>query len=170
MKHHPAAWILIVAAALFMALPSLSSAEERFGPWVYYAPYYYPPNMKFAGRPLLPQDFAPKYESPNPPQPSNAVPPRTMEQRKPVTKVSNRRMNSGTGGPHFGSYHRSSISTPYTPKSRVDRVNDVPSAAVRPSEPFKEGNQLCASARNAANAVCSPGETYAAAEQSWGRG
>lgn len=135
MKHHPAAWIFIVAAALFVALPSLSCAEERFGPWVYYAPYYYPPFMKFAGRPMCPQDFAPKYESPNPPQPSNAVPPRPMEPPKRVTKVSSRRMDSGMGGSHFRNYQRSSISTPYTPKPRQERVNSVPSATVRPSEP-----------------------------------
>ena len=134
MKHHPAAWILIVAAVLFSAFPSLSFAEERFGPWVHYAPYYYPPNMVFAGRLFCPQDFAPRYESPNPPQPSNAVPPGMIASQKRPVKVSSRGMHSGMRGATLRNYGRSSISTPYVPRTRQERVETLPSAGVR-SEP-----------------------------------
>lgn len=136
MKHHPAAWIFIVAAALFSALPSLSCAEERFGPWVYYAPYYYPQNMKFAGLPLCPQDFAPKYESPNPPQPSNAVPPGSIGQQKPVTKVSSRGMHANMHGSGARGIDRPSLSKPYVPPSRPERVRELPSSTqIRHTEP-----------------------------------
>jgi hypothetical protein len=135
MKHHPAAWIFIVAAVLCMAFPSLSVAEERFGPWLYYAPYYYPPNMVFAGRPLVPQDFAPKYESPNPPQPSNAAPPCSVAPQKPPVKVSSRGAQPGMRGSGDRSYGKSSISTPYVPPRRSEGAGSVPAVRSRNLEP-----------------------------------
>jgi len=118
MKHHPAALILIVAAVLFTAFPSLSPAEERFGPWAYYAPYYYPPDMVFAGRLFCPEDFAPRYESPNPPQPSNAVPPGMIGNQRPPVKVSRQGLHSGlndTRGSGLGNWSPSTGQRPYQP-------------------------------------------------------
>ncbi len=135
MKHHPAALILIVAAALFTALPSLSLAEERFGPWAYYAPYYFPPDMVFAGRLFCPQDFAPRYESPNPCQPSNAVPPGMIgEQRRPV-KVGARTMHSALSSQRDNGLGSSSLSTPYRPTPRPHHEYAPPSASVRQNVP-----------------------------------
>jgi len=61
----PALFLLLcLAVALFAAADS--RAELRFGPWVYYAPYYFPPNEACPGRCLMPEEYAPRYESPNP--------------------------------------------------------------------------------------------------------
>jgi hypothetical protein len=136
MKHHPAALILIVAAALFTALPSLSFAEERFGPWAYYAPYYFPPDMVFAGRLFCPEDFAPRYESPNPPQPSNAVPPGMIGQQRHPVKVGGRIMRSALSRPGDVGLGRSPLSTPYRPSPRSQREYDSPPAAARQRAPI----------------------------------
>lgn len=49
--------------------------EPRFGPWVYFAPYYFPPDDCCCGYCFGPMDFLPQYESPNPPIPSHDVGP-----------------------------------------------------------------------------------------------
>jgi len=60
--------VLVVLYA--MAMAASSHAEERFGPWVYFAPYYFPPDGCCLGYCFGPADFLPRYESPNPPIPS----------------------------------------------------------------------------------------------------
>jgi hypothetical protein len=47
----------------------------RFGPWVYYAPYYFPRDGCCNGFHLGPEDFRPKYEDPNPLSPWSPAPP-----------------------------------------------------------------------------------------------
>jgi hypothetical protein len=56
-----------------LALQTSSHAEPRFGPWLYYAPYYFPPDGCCLGYCFGPDDFRPRYESPNPPLPSHDV-------------------------------------------------------------------------------------------------
>lgn len=68
-------FILLVLVLTF-PFQALSHTEERFGPWLYYAPYYFPPDGCCLGHCLSPDDFRPTYESPNPPQPKNDAPPR----------------------------------------------------------------------------------------------
>ena len=65
---------LLVLTCIF-PFQALSQSEERFGPWLYYAPYYFPPDGRCLGHCLSPDDFRPTYESPNPPQPKNDAPP-----------------------------------------------------------------------------------------------
>jgi hypothetical protein len=60
--------VLVVISAI--AITASSHAEERFGPWVYFAPYYFPPDGCCLGYCFGPADFLPRYESPNPPIPS----------------------------------------------------------------------------------------------------
>jgi hypothetical protein len=56
-----------------IALQTSSNAEQRFGPWLYYAPYYFPPDGCCLGYCFGPDDFRPRYESPNPPLPNHDV-------------------------------------------------------------------------------------------------
>jgi len=69
--------ILVLLAAI-MVFPTqvLSNSEERFGPWVYYAPYYFPPDGCCLGYCFSADELIPRYESANPPQPRNDAPPR----------------------------------------------------------------------------------------------
>jgi hypothetical protein len=60
--------VLVVLSTI--ALAASSHAEERFGPWLYFAPYYFPPDGCCLGYCFGPNDFRPRYESPNPPIPS----------------------------------------------------------------------------------------------------
>ncbi|MBI5568810.1 MAG: hypothetical protein HY914_02600 [Desulfomonile tiedjei] len=76
MNTHKAALVLVLIAVI-AAFPAASSAEQRFGPWAYYAPYYFPPGLACIGHCFTPLDLLPRYESPNPEPPSSAVPPCT---------------------------------------------------------------------------------------------
>jgi hypothetical protein len=68
--------ILVVLALSFLCpFEALSNTEERFGPWLYYAPYYFPPDGCCLGYCFSPDEFRPVYESPNPPQPRDDAPP-----------------------------------------------------------------------------------------------
>lgn len=62
--------ISLAMIAILVGLQAGASAEERFGPWVYYSPYYFSPDNSCLGCFLSPADWLPKYESPNPPKPS----------------------------------------------------------------------------------------------------
>jgi|GEM_PF-1539547 len=48
-------------------------SEERFGPWKYFAPYYFPPDKCCLGHCFGPDDLFPRYETPPPPKPSYAT-------------------------------------------------------------------------------------------------
>jgi hypothetical protein len=60
--------VLVILSAV--AIAASSNAEQRFGPWLYWAPYYFPPDGCCLGYCFGPDDFRPRYESPNPPIPS----------------------------------------------------------------------------------------------------
>jgi len=74
-------------------------ADLRFGPWVYYAPYYLAPIPNCPGLCFTDQDFIPKYQSPNP-----LPPPR--DGYCPPPKRSSRVKSAAVRGP------RSSVSSP----------------------------------------------------------
>jgi hypothetical protein len=63
--------IFVFTIISVIAIQTSSHAETRFGPWLYYAPYYFPPDGSCLGYCFGPDDFRPKYESPNPPIPSH---------------------------------------------------------------------------------------------------
>ncbi len=67
-------FILLILTFTF-PFQALSDTEERFGPWLYFAPYYFPPDRGCLGHCFSADDFRPIYESPNPPQPKNDAPP-----------------------------------------------------------------------------------------------
>lgn len=64
-----------IALTLILATASLAAANETvdtgfvFGPWKYFAPYYFPVSGQCMGICFTPADFIPTYESPNPPAP-----------------------------------------------------------------------------------------------------
>jgi hypothetical protein len=63
--------LLLAGLIAVMLLPGAAPASElRFGPWAYYAPYYFPPPDALQCL-LGPDAFNPKYESPAPPAPSS---------------------------------------------------------------------------------------------------
>jgi hypothetical protein len=62
--------IALAAIVLIIGIHASAGADERFGPWVYYAPYYFPPDSSCFGHLLSPADYVPRYESPLPPKPS----------------------------------------------------------------------------------------------------
>lgn len=63
--------VMVVLSSI--AISASSHAEQRFGPWVYFAPYYFPPDGCCLGYCFGPDDFRPRYESPNPPIPSHDI-------------------------------------------------------------------------------------------------
>ncbi len=67
--------LLLCVLMIVYAAPAQSASypEPRFGPWVYFAPYYFPPDDCCCGYCFGPMDFLPQYESPNPPIPSHDV-------------------------------------------------------------------------------------------------
>jgi hypothetical protein len=64
-------FVFVIVSAI--ALATSSHAETRFGPWAYFAPYYFPPDGCCLGYCFGPDDFRPRYESPNPPIPCHDV-------------------------------------------------------------------------------------------------
>lgn len=61
--------LLIVLTMIAGFAVSCCHAGERYGPWRYYAPYYFPPGG-CDGHCWSPLDFLPTYESPLPHRPS----------------------------------------------------------------------------------------------------
>jgi hypothetical protein len=64
------AGITLLVGLLILSFCCVAHAELRFGPWVYFAPYYFPPEGACNGGPVDARAFLPKYESPAPPAPS----------------------------------------------------------------------------------------------------
>ncbi len=75
MKDTKAALILSLTAAIIMTAALCDShAQERFGPFLHYAPYYFPKDG-CKGFCFSPEDYRPTYEDPNPlPPPRGRVP------------------------------------------------------------------------------------------------
>jgi hypothetical protein len=83
--------LAVIALVVALQAPAFAM-EERFGPWVYYAPYYFPPDNMCMGCFLSPLDWLPRYESPNPcrpfyggdcAHPSMPAPPRKIGRHAP---------------------------------------------------------------------------------------
>lgn len=122
MKHRKAKLIVFVGLALTVAMFSAANAELRFGPWVHFAPYYFPPAASGLGICFNPDDFAPKYEAPNPLRPpaDGYCPPPV---RRPARKVAQ-------------AIPRSQLSAPLAdvgPRIRPHRITSPTSAAPTPS-------------------------------------
>jgi hypothetical protein len=60
------ALLLLVAASLTLGAAAHSYDGARFGPWLYYAPYYFPRSGCCKGFCFGPADFRPTYEDPLP--------------------------------------------------------------------------------------------------------
>jgi len=89
MRSSRLALILILAAAFALAAAAGSQAELRFGPWVYWAPYYYPSPEKLRALGFKPEDFAPRYQAPNPLPPGSegeCMPPPPPPPRKVASR------------------------------------------------------------------------------------
>jgi hypothetical protein len=82
----------VLALSFVCPFQALSDTEERFGPWLYYAPYYFPPDGCCLGHCFSPDEFRPVYESPNPPQPRNDAPPQCAP-APPPSKTASRAKN-----------------------------------------------------------------------------
>ncbi len=74
--------LILTVAFLGVTAHALAQTNPPFGPWRYYAPYYFAPSHSCLGLSLTPKDFQPRYESPNPLVPG---PPRPCA--KPPRKV-----------------------------------------------------------------------------------
>ncbi len=136
MRSSRLALIFILAAAFAIAAPAGSQAELRFGPWVYWAPYYYPSPEKLRALGFKSEDFAPRYQSPNPVPPGSEgdyIPPPPRRPRKVASRVPS---------PH-GS-QSPAVSTPRihpraVPPQRLRSTPSVnPRSAVRQIEPAKQ--------------------------------
>jgi hypothetical protein len=57
--------LIVTAAALTVASSGYCEFGPRFGPWKYYAPYYFP-RTGCLGMCFSPADYVPIYEDPNP--------------------------------------------------------------------------------------------------------
>ncbi|AFM26222.1 hypothetical protein [Desulfomonile tiedjei] len=87
---------LLIFALLFCFMSLSAHAAERYGPWKYYAPYYFPPNGCH-GECWSPCDFLPVYESPLPARPSYDTGGRVPKVPAPIRKVAPNR-----AALHFG--------------------------------------------------------------------
>lgn len=130
MKDFKAAWVVPLIAALAILTMSVSAiaggaqTNERFGPWKYYAPYYFPKNGCY-GICFSPDDFKPVYEDPNPlapkgvyrPQPLPPIPGgvRKVTAAPPARPAAQRRIMQPMTKPHG---QMRPMSKPQTPKQR----------------------------------------------------
>ncbi|MFC1835167.1 hypothetical protein ACFL2Q_10580 [Thermodesulfobacteriota bacterium] len=81
----------IIVLTLLLTLISLAHAQEytgaKFGPWFFYAPYYFPADGSCMGCYLNPSDYLPIYEDPNPMSPGPLMPwpvaPRVRKTKRP---------------------------------------------------------------------------------------
>jgi hypothetical protein len=128
MKRFIVAAAVVAAALIVTTIPGSAGAELRFGPWVYWPPYYYPTGGDYDGLCLSAPDFAPRYENPNPPAPRfdrDCCPP------LPDTRAGMRK-----GTPRIASqpFPRDQVNAPLTdsPRSNV-RNQSAPTFA--PTEP-----------------------------------
>lgn len=148
----PFALLTVTALCVFL-LHVPATAEERFGPWVYYAPYYFPPEGACNGHCLSANSFLPTYESPNPPEPNGERPPRPPREARQPTKVSAHRPHAGSpsmdappprqsGSNRFGPIEKprrakagekeDSLKSILRQKSRPADTPDQPSGSSRP--------------------------------------
>ncbi|MBM4329282.1 MAG: hypothetical protein FJ118_19220 [Deltaproteobacteria bacterium] len=72
--------IILAALIALIALVGVAANVQAdtgsvFGPWKYFAPYYFPQSGCCLGYVLSPHDYLPKYEDPNPPVPGLPLPP-----------------------------------------------------------------------------------------------
>jgi hypothetical protein len=81
MKLNNSTSVLTIFIVLFAAAQGLADTGKTYGPWRYFAPYYFSPSRSCLGIPLTPDDFKAKYELPNPRVPGKPVP------APPETKV-----------------------------------------------------------------------------------
>ena len=153
MRYTKAALVLIVAASFVLLLQVPAPAEERFGPWVYYAPYYFPPDGTCNGLCLSPSAFLPTYESPNPPEPNGERPPRPPREARQPTKVAAHTPHTGpssmdappprqSGSNRFSPIEKprrakageqgESLKSILRQKSRPTETPDLPSGSSRP--------------------------------------
>ena len=95
MKHMRIVPLIVLAVAFSTLMPATSSADLRFGPWVYWAPYYYPPPEMMQHLGFKPEDFAPRYQSPNPAPPPDCPPPPPMTPNRVVSKAAFKREVNG---------------------------------------------------------------------------
>lgn len=58
--------VIGIVAALGLWPDARAFPEERFGPWLYYAPYYFPRHGACEGFRFGPESFVPQYETPPP--------------------------------------------------------------------------------------------------------
>ncbi len=92
--------LFVLAVSFFSWLNALSHTEERFGPWLYYTPYYFPPDGCCLGHCFSQDEFRPTYEAPNPPQPRNDAPPQCSDEPSPTkTRGRTAAVSSGIKNP-----------------------------------------------------------------------
>lgn len=133
MKHHKTVLVVLFGLALITTMAAAAHAELRFGPWVHFAPYYFPPATSGLGLCFSPEDFAPKYESPNPPKPRSdgycpppapSRPVRKVAQAVPQSQISAPLADVGPRvRPHRVSPRRVTAPLPRTQAAPALRVN-----------------------------------------------
>ncbi len=123
--------IFVVLALSFLCpFKALSNTEERFGPWLYYAPYYFPPDGCCLGYCFSPDEFRPVYESPNPPQPRNDAPP-PCAPAPPPSKTSGRAKNVSPEAQQIPLV-KPMLSTKGNPSGPVAAGRPISASAIKP--------------------------------------
>jgi len=118
--------VLVLAITMIAAMHSSTQAELRFGPWVYYAPYYFPPPE--ASPECWPVGaLAPRYESPPPPPP-----PRHGEWRQFERQLSPRQTRTGKIRRISKGQALSAPSVVATTPERTGRTKAKPAPARKP--------------------------------------
>lgn len=146
--------ILIIAVVCAFAIQATAQAELRFGPWVYWAPYYYPSPEKLRQLGFTSKDFAPRYQSPNPIAPKSdgyvppPPPPRKVAARSPQRgRVATPVANAPRVQPQSVSRPRSTLRKP--------RISSQPTAArsTRAASPPPDAKRLYWGSRDKPRAI-----------------
>jgi hypothetical protein len=123
--------IFVVLALSFLSpFNALSNTEERFGPWLYFAPYYFPPDGCCLGYCFSPDEFRPVYESPNPPQPKNDAPPQCAP-APPPSKTAGKSKKVGPEAQQIPAV-KPMLSTKGNPSGPVAASRPISASATKP--------------------------------------
>jgi hypothetical protein len=112
-----------IAIGIVLSLSAMASAYERelrFGPWAYYAPYYFPPFVYDAC--FMPPDaFMSKYETPPPPMPKWDPGKRAYDPPPPMNKRMKRRAPVNMGAEMMGGAPMSAENSAMRPMQSTGR-------------------------------------------------
>jgi hypothetical protein len=126
--------LLLVVLTMIAGFAACCHAGERYGPWRYYAPYYFPPGG-CDGHCWSPLDFMPTYESPLPQRPSydpggTCRPPGYPAKVRRMARPPHSAVGTGRPMPPPRTYRRSQFETPNRDSAVPRAIAESPDGVV----------------------------------------